>query len=448
MIYVCDEHEVAFTKETSARTHWNFQHGKGDTWSSVDKEAIMREELPDGFVLKSVPVREATKVQPQGEKTPITPAVPKPDLTEDPEAERLEKMLRSLGVPDNEINRIVNGFVNIPRIREDANYLSHWLDTHIRADKALKAYIPMIVGEVLGGNTVPVPLPGTGFDGGGARYFTPHGYPPNYPWGQSSAYYPSVQQEPETTRRIEELNKRFDSLLVVFQEDRQSRARENQEREQREREQTINTKIDKVQETVLAFIQAQNSSGKSDLAQKTEGQIADLMTEIKELRTDQQTQMLKTVLDEVATLRQAVATSKGETVGRSTEDLVHDIGPLALDKIDKMGERIGGELKGLREQMGPTVKEAIEKGAEGPRTIEQIEDQVNTENNVLNLVGRTQEEVQVIVDDTPPQGVSPQEEPSTEAYARMPNPSRRRRDRRGGVENDEVSGASTPTGTP
>ena len=362
-------------------------------------------------------------------------------MAEDPEAGRLEHMLRAIGVPDIENSRIVNGFVNIPQIRNDPNYLSHWLDTHIRSDKALKAYIPMIVQEVSGQSVAPVPLPGAALDGG-SRYFAPRypGYPTGDHWAaQYPTYYPSQQQDSEVTKQIDGLGKRLESMLTMIQEDRQSREREQREREQREREQAINSKMDKLQETILEVVRGRGSSEQSDVEKRREDQIAALFNEIKELRTDQQTQVLRSVLEEVSTLRQAVAQSKGETVGRSTEDLVHDLGPLALDKFDKVGERLQNELKGLREQMGPSLKESIERGVQEPRTIDEIEEQVSTENRIISLTEEPSN-IEVVVEDN----AAPAEEPA-EPYARMP--SRQRRPRRGREEGEaleEVPGSAIP----
>ena len=457
LFYVCDEHKVAFEKQAQAKAHWNFQHEKGDTWATLDTEGIMQEAVPEGFLLREY--KDRVNAPTPDRATPSTAVVVTPpalriDTANDPEAERLDKMLRSLGVPDNEIQRIVNGFVNIPRIREDGNYLSHWLDTHIRADKALKAYIPMIVGDVLGGNTAPVPLPGTGLDGGGARYFQPRGYYPDNPWSQPPVYYPPSQQDPEATKRIEDLNKRFDMLLSTFQEDRQRQEREKQEHEQKEREQQINDKIDKVQETVLDFIKGQSSSGKNEAEQRHDAQITTLMEEIKGMRADQYKASLDAVLTEVANLRQSVAASKSETVGRSTEDLVHDLGPAALDKFDKLGERIQNELKGLREQVGPGVKERLEEAAREPKTIEQIEEQVSTENRIIELVEAPGSAVEVRVEgsEAPLEALveaAPEAQPAeAEPYARMPDTTRRRRARRGSETSDQVSTTPATTGTP
>ena len=442
-VYVCEEHKVAFPREAQAKAHWNFQHEKGDTWLNVDRDAIVQEEVPEGYVFRETPARSTATPQPgAGTAQPTTPVAEKLNLKDDPEAERLEHMLKAIGVPDIETTRIVNGFVNIPQIRNDANYLSHWLDTHIRADKALKAYIPMIVGEVIGqGGGIVVPL-GTPSDGMGPRFpfspypgFTPGGY---YPQPQ---YYPppTAQKDPEVMELIKGLNQRFEGLLSMIQADREERTREQKEREQKEREQQTNAKIDKIQETVLEFIKGQGSSDKSETGKHLEA----LMTEIKDLRTDQQTKAFEAVLGEVTALRQSVATTKSEVVGRSTEDLVHDIGPLALDKVDKMGERIQNELKGLREQMGPSLKEKIDEAAKTPRSLEIIEDQVNTENEIARLT----DSVEVVVEGEQPTEASPavvEEQP----YARMPDPTRRRRARRGDEESDKVSGTPPPAIAP
>ena len=449
MFYVCDEHKVAFAREPQAKAHWNFQHEKGDTWITADRGVVMQDTVPEGYVYRATPARTESTAPPPAVEA-VTPAVPRLVIRDDPEAERLDHMLRALGAPDVEVNRIVNGFVNIPAVRADPNYLSHWLDTHMRADRALKSYIPMVVQEVLGQGASPMPLPGVQFDGGGLHRFPSQfpGFPPNNQyatWPQQSSYFPT--QDPEVTRRFASLDERFESVLTMMREEKQDRERERQEREQREREEKVNARIDELQKTVIEALRTRDLSSKSDTEQKAETQIEALFTEIKELRTDQQTQVLKAVLDEVANLRQAVAVSKGDTVGRSTEDLVHDLGPIVADKFDKMGERVQNELKGLREQVGPTLKENLERAAREPRTVEQIEEQVNTENRIISLTEQPQD-VEVIVEDQGAMDVTSggdtaedtaENTATDQPYARMPS-RRNRRQQRGEERGEEQRG--------
>ena len=58
MYYVCDKHEVAFEREIQAKAHWNFQHERDDPWVAIDKDAIMREEIPEGYQFREYPLKE------------------------------------------------------------------------------------------------------------------------------------------------------------------------------------------------------------------------------------------------------------------------------------------------------------------------------------------------------------------------------------------------------
>lgn len=447
MVYVCEEHETSFESEAQARAHWNFTHGKG-AWTDILKEEIQQESTPEGFTFKSAPQKtERAEPAPRPDKPPVRPAALKVTIRDDAEAERLEHMLTAIGVPEGEVNRIITGFTSIPRIRSDANFLSHWLDTHIRADKALKEYIPMIIQEVLGDTARPAPIYGTPTDRpqyGYSPYYReePYGYRGNFR-EQPPYYPPPPQNDPEAAKHIGALEARIDSVLETIQAERVERERERREREQREREQQVNARIDKLQEVIVEFIKGKGASDKSETDKATGVQVAALVSEIKTLREDQQKQLLENMLSQVndlrAEIRQATA-ARGETIGRSTEDLVHDLGPLALDKIDKAGERIQGELRGLREQIGPAVKENLDKAAQGgapktPKSVAEIEDQIKTENAVLDIAGDIKEVDEAV-------NVTVEDNPADSAYARMPR--RRRKE----VDNDEVSRTPAATDAP
>lgn len=423
--FVCEEHKIAFAGKSQLVGHWNFTHSKD---SRPDYDALEVDEVPEGYTEQKKPIKKSqgdNSSQDEEKKVPQASAptrtVQTVDVSDDPEAERLSKVLTAIGVRESDVNLIMNGFVNIPQIRNDPNYLTHWLTTHI-SDKRLQPYISMAVQEVFNdGSSSQMPLP----DNGGQRFvprfpqpYTP--YPPQNPY--SPGYNPGyalptpAQTDPVILKQIQTLDSRFNELLGVFSQERTDREKERIEREQKERERETNSKIDKLQEKIVELI---TSKGKS--SEDGDSKYDMLAAQIKGMHEDQQRERhelmqraLEKLFSEVASVKQITAGGKADTVGRTTEDLAHDIGPILFDKLDNAGKDIVGELRGLREQVGPGVKEKLAPPQQS-KSIEEITEEAELENEMTVLYDETEQPSESEQADSPAETVAEAAQPEQTA---------------------------------
>lgn len=433
MYYLCDEHETAYEVPNQVRAHWGFQHRS----KAPDLESIQSETLPDGYKLSKFIPGKYTRPKAGGDMKPVgappqdkplqdKPLVDLPLLERNPDAQRLGKMLSAIGVDPHDVNTIINGYINLPQIRDDPNYLSHWLDTHI-SDRKLKAYIPMVVNDVFVPGTATTLLPGAFPQPGPAAPM----YGPHYSTQQPVFYpqYPGFQVQPppqsprpdgrdEVTERLAALDKRLDVFMSLQQ-------KREEERERTERERALTDKIEKLSDTVRDLFINQDRKKVEEESKQSQGFLGALLEEIKELKTsiaDQRHEELKREMDVV---KQRVSAVGQETTGRTAEDLAYHLGPTVAEKFDKMGDRVVSELKGLREQAFPIAKAQAER-ATAVKTIDEIQEEATIENQILGeetAWGAEQE--QGPVQGEAATGTEPVEE--DEAFARLPNPNRGRR---------------------
>jgi len=402
--YVCDEHKLAWDRPNAVSGHFHASHKE-----KIDAEQHMVEEVPEGYAFRTTPkhrediLKEEREERGRQENEREQPQ--RFSATDDPEADALSRVLQSIGVRSEQVTVIVNGFLNIPQFRKDPNALGHWLDTHIN-DRKLKNYIPLCLEAVFGQqqqatdsaasyylypqtqaapNNSPFPqynqhLPAPSF--GYPPYNLPSpGGPTPFPWYPPPP--PPAPKEGDTAleKEITTLNNKVERAFDELKEERLDRARERLEQERREKDKETDAHFEKL-ERLIAQV-ARNDKPQAAATEEI------LREEIRGMRSEISDQKYERLESAFINLANDVKNARpGDTTGRTTEDLFHEIGPLALEKIDRMGDGFTREIRDLREQALPRHEgEAAGADIPGsePRTLEEIATLAEIENQILNL---------------------------------------------------------------
>jgi len=408
-VYLCEEHELAFEDRQQIQGHWNFQHGGKDR---PDWEELTSDVVPEGYTMRNRPHKDYKKNPDAIPAAPVTPAPPDTrDTTvhpipqgrvpedhrayDDEDANRLVRVLKGLSINDAVVAVIVNGFMSFDQVRSDPNYLASWIDVQFdRGAKWAKPYISMIIQEMFpsGGSTRFPIFTGQGGAPGGMPFpvfpqrgahtpFNPYNAPYGTQWDGQQATAPPF--ESESSKQIKGLETQVRELVDLV-------GKERAERERTDREREINSRFDKMQDMILDLIKAK---GGDEQHSTTEAIIARFSGEMKDMR-DAMTQERFVAIDKkMDSLRGLIVQTRPDSTGRSTEDLAHEVAPIALDRLDNAGKDIISELKGLREQIGPSVRSSLER-AGGARSIEDIEEIAGSENRLTSLYGQPEAEVE------------------------------------------------------
>lgn len=388
MPYICEEHKLSFEDRNQIKAHTAFKHGG----EKIDLDSLQVEETPEGFEYK--PNNYKSAKSPSGEKSPPRPK-PEPVEFSSPEGsdeERLQNFLQSIGVRDNEVAIIVRGYSNIPNFRNDANAFAHWLDTHI-SDNKLKGYIPLIVQEMFGNhNSVPV-FPTNMYPTGYPNYHpypTPPGVgyhtgypPPNYPViNPASSGLTSEIKEMLEAQRAE-----TESLKQELLHEREEREREKQEREREKAEAITNARFERLESSIGEIIKVLNQGTSSA---KEESSVLILKREIESMRTDLQNERNKVLESRLEGLEKLLR--ERQPSGKTIEDIAAEVAPIAMDKIERMGEGIRQEARGLREGIIPKLPNANITPKDLPKTSEDIIAEAQVENEFESAYNDMQEE--------------------------------------------------------
>ena len=391
-VYVCHEHQVGFEEAGQARAHFSFGHK-----SSVNTDELEEDELPEGYrfrsaaekVIRRPKVRERNEdenIEDRHEDKPVSRASQRHSVAvippEDAEAQKLSGMLRSLNIPEDTVNAIVNGFINIPQFRSHPHALGQWLETNITNTK-MKSYIPLVVQDVFADITPS--NPGMYYDYPPPNHPRFYGYPrAEYPARYPSPYdYPPPEniyrspQDSELEKRVNALSENVSGVLSALAKDREERVREREQQQQKEREELIDKRFERLENAVMAAV-----SSKSDDVGETSG-IQALKEELRGLREQMSDEHRKTLEAKIEELSRAIANSKPDTVGRTTEDIIHEVGPLALEKLDKMGDGLRQEVRELREHAMPKSDDILEMNRK-PRSLTEIAELAELENDILS----------------------------------------------------------------
>jgi hypothetical protein len=182
----------------------------------------------------------------------------------------------------------------------------------------------------------------------------PYVYPP-YPRAAPSA------ETAEANPQVVALQKQVEGILGELQAERAERAKERQEQQEKEREAAwrddLNAVVSKVDGTFKEIGEMVKGLGAQIQAGKAEGErshtqlLVEQVGALKDtIASDREAQLIGTVdalRGELGEVRQKLNV---EPTGKTTEDLLSQGIPLALAKLDNLGETVKGELRGIRQQ--------------------------------------------------------------------------------------------------
>jgi hypothetical protein len=156
-------------------------------------------------------------------------------------------------------------------------------------------------------------------------------------------------------------------ILAELKETREVAERELQERREHEKQALVDAKFTALQGEIgqlsrdvagiLNMIRDENSqqrlAGETSATEKLAGEIASLRGRLENETANRWQESLETLREgkdkletTVESLRTAVAA--GQT-GKTAEDLVSQVAPLIIDKVDNLGSTVKSELAGIRE---------------------------------------------------------------------------------------------------
>jgi uncharacterized protein YoxC len=178
------------------------------------------------------------------------------------------------------------------------------------------------------------------------------------------AQYHGPPPSPETAEAnplVLALQKQVDGILGELQAERTERAKEKEEQRQKERDAALQGQINAVAGKVdSALIEISGVvKGLTEQIQRgyTEGetsrtqQLAEKVDTLTETIASQREAHLQSTVDglrgELGEVRQKL---NAEPTGKTTEDLISQAVPLALQKLDSLGDTVKGELQGIRQQ--------------------------------------------------------------------------------------------------
>lgn len=380
MPYLVRKYNLGFEAFNQARGYLRF---KGEAPDQIEEAP----ELPEGFEWRPLKAKDSKPAhsrppaqqpveQPQPasaiqQPVPAQPVVqqqaqPVVVADDDVQAQKLERILAGFSVRSDEIKKIIRGFKEMSKFRERPDELWKWLINNI-SEKRLHQYANLFVEEVFGNPYEDVQMTPFG------PYRSPQPYGPQYPpqmpqytpFGQQPAWpapnygspypqqpwpqYPQpVKQEEDP--KVKELQAQLSKMAEERERDREEARREKERRdmEDRFRQEREDRKEDiaRLEATLKEIRDGLNGSGKKD------DRMDAVLASLKEMKENETRDYIGSLASQVGKLLETVKAQPQN--GRTMEDLVHELGPLAVDKVSAAGQDVIGELRELRQQIVPT----------------------------------------------------------------------------------------------
>ena len=384
-MYECKEHGIAYQHFAQFKGHWINKH-PGQPVPS--EETVKVEALSPGVTLAPAPAEQpwAVKLSPKRRQPKEEQPVPLADRTddqpgyqedqEDEDARRLKGSLIGIGVPDQEVQGIVRGWQRFSMVRGHPMNLSNYIVSYINRlppvlVKAITNLVPMVIEEMFPQQPQPQTSPYYSPSGyaapGYAPYYSPSGYTaPGYAPApvhtQAYPYYPPNPSYPYPVPGADPMSKRLEELEARLAEEREERRRERQEAHEKERARAVEERFADIarvgEERYAAIVQLiqKNQEERGDnqgsaLTQKVD-QLAAQLGDERQKSFEHSIANLAATQKDQSTALVAISrylTEGGGQSGKSLEDLLAQLGPTLLDKVEKAGDRMVGEMKGFRE---------------------------------------------------------------------------------------------------
>ncbi|MDP3064464.1 MAG: hypothetical protein Q8O40_14835 [Chloroflexota bacterium] len=361
-------------KRWSTPTRTTSRRRRGRRSTPALPHQVERKSTPPPPHQPERPERSVPKRQP--ERGP--PAPPGSWGEEDDGSEKLKTLLDVMGVPADVTARIVGGYRVIGHIRNHPANLHQFLMTHFFKRPALEQQVPVIVQEMmpyLGRPDVEGPptsrrtreiriSAGPPYGGVYRRgWDTP--YPPQWEYERPPR---SPDREERESPAIKELRAMVTSLTETVQAEREERRLKEEEEEERRREQEavearyaavsdqVGALAARLEELMAAKTSEQHEQAQSGLAQEVVAlrkSLAD--TQAKEIRDENASlrAQIGELKDTLGTIYLKVEQAGAAPAGRTAEDLIAELGPVVLEKIDSIGTNVKEELGGWRDKMTP-----------------------------------------------------------------------------------------------
>ena len=394
-MYYCAEHQVAFEKPQQWGGHR--LHHPGETFPKAEEAFV--EEVPEGTKVVPAPAHASNRTP-----KPETPSedivrvpVQRPPVTPiyvDEEEVHLDSLLDGIGIPPPQRQTIVKGWRHFPVLHQHPANLESYIASVV--GPKFRASLPLVVHAMFPGTeqeeTSPQYMYGRPGYGGRAPVFW-QGYggspyprqwemePPPYFYSPYARAAPSADTA-EANPQVAALQKQVETMSTELLAERAERARESLEQKEKEREAAwqaqLNAVVNKVDSTFKEFGDLVKHLGEQIQAGKSEGershteQLVEQVEALKDtLASDREARLQGTVdalRGELGEVRQKINT---EPTGKTTEDLISQGIPLALAKLDNLGETVTGELRGIRQQAAdgklPSLTPPTPPGDRNPR---------------------------------------------------------------------------------
>ena len=416
MYYSCEEHEITWPTKQPAQGHKNTRHR-----DDPDFELLEHEELVDGYEVREA--RQGNRSRSSGvqveskggaatTEAPTSPSAPEyPDFG-DESTNKLAERLTNLSVPPGEVRRICLMYKEYPNFRAEPQQLHTLLTNQIR-DKSVHSFIPLVVGSIFQPEepasatqfyynpAAPAPgLPAPGIPAypapPGPYHFqlhVPNGHSPY----SAPAYGPAPQAGPwppysngaedggELKRVLEALETKLDSRIDKLVE-RWDKVEEQRLKDEEQRK--VEARFERMEASFSASLdqlrqQLQDGNPKA-------GNVTDVLDEMRAMRRDMSDAQIASLVEAVEMFGRRIDSVKPEPTGRSTEDLLHEVGPGVVSTIQQAGGTISREMAAFREQSFPRMEaeEAIDEeqlpgASQRPLTPQEILEQVEVENQLL-----------------------------------------------------------------
>lgn len=415
MYYQCTEHAIAYQNWRQFTGHWMNKH-PGEPIPS--EETVQVEALSEGVMLAPEPSEQpwagkppSRRRQPKEDYQP-TPLAEHPGdqipYPEDEDARRLYDSLNGIGVPDLEARGIVRGWQRFSMVRAHPMNLHHYIVSYISRlppaqVKAIAGLVPMVDQEMF-----PLPLPegeepGFFYPAEGKRPQAAYSYPLSgygppgyaapvqsqpYPFYLPRAGYPAPAVAPDpVSKRLEELEARLAEEQAERRRERQEAKEEARARVMEERFATLAQGIQDMRDLFQKSHEERGNNLGSSIQQRVEQLAAQLGDERQKGFENSIAKLAETQKDQytaLVTLSRYI--SEGGQPGKSMEDLIAQIAPTILDKVEKAGEKVVGEMQGIREGAmrgglpgtmaqplgGPSTAPQVAPRPPGPRTQEAL----------------------------------------------------------------------------
>ena len=428
-MYYCQTHGVAYENAQQWTGHWSQAHR--DEELRVKAADAFVDHVPEGTTIfasrrgrshPSLPKPAGADV-PGANGNPIEPKVP--PMTEfasqyqDEQEGLLDEALDGIGATPIERQTIVKGWRRFPVLRQHPHNLETYI-TGILGTKKQRS-VGLVVHSMFPGAEQEVPAnpymyDGPGRNGPGPMYWPGQRAPHPQQWGPEPYPY-FVYNQPgrpptangEADPQVVALQKQVDVILGELQAERAERAREKQERDQKDRDaawqaqlNALATKVDGTYKDLSDLVKGlgdQLQRGHSEVEGSRTQELSEKVTNLTEIIASQKDAALLTSVEglhkELAAVQQKV---NAEPTGKTTEDLLSQGIPLALEKMDGLGNTIRGELQGIRAQAAAGQLPGIAlpsapiptktPGAASPvETAQQIAGARQLEDEILSAVG-------------------------------------------------------------